>query len=288
VSRARARARFACSCACAILFALTTPAFADDEPHAADTGAGAGSGSGSLQEQLSAQLYAEALTVDRATTIVQGKLDAQDVARTHRARAAARVLLTPRPDDASLADHLAAARRAAAARLLLERDAQERGLLSTELGRLRDAATRIATDASHVAAVVEPGDLAWPAHGTIARKFGPFEHDHSHAQLSRRGIDIEVDDRAPVVSPADGTVRYAGPIRGLDHGLVIDAHGTYVVVGKLGDDTLPVGAEVHKGDHIGHAAHHRVYLEVRVALGAGGLPLDPEPLLPKSKKHPRS
>jgi septal ring factor EnvC (AmiA/AmiB activator) len=79
-------------------------------------------------------------------------------------------------------------------------------------------------------------------------------------------------------------VRYAGPIRGLDAGLVIDHGDYYTVIGKLGDLGVPVGAPVTRGDRIGRAARHRVYFEVRVKLGAGGRPIDPEPLLERAAK----
>jgi septal ring factor EnvC (AmiA/AmiB activator) len=111
------------------------------------------------------------------------------------------------------------------------------------------------------------------------RHFGTLEHERSKAMLSRRGLDLEVEDHSPVVAPAAGTVRYAGPIRGLDHGVILD-HGGYVtVIAKLAELALPVGAPIAAGDRIGRAARHRVYLEVRVKLGPGGLPIDPEPLL---------
>jgi septal ring factor EnvC (AmiA/AmiB activator) len=106
-------------------------------------------------------------------------------------------------------------------------------------------------------------------------------HERSKATLSRRGIDLEVDDHRPVTAPAAGTVRYAGPIRGLDQGVIID-HGTFVtVLAKLSDVALPIGTRLAAGDRIGRAARHRVYLEVRIKLGPGGMPLDPEPLLTK-------
>ncbi len=82
-------------------------------------------------------------------------------------------------------------------------------------------------------------------------------------------------------------MRYAGPIRGLDHGIVIDSGGFLVVLAKLAEPAMPVGTEVHKGDRVGRAARHRVYLEVRVALGAGGLPIDPESVMPKSDAKPK-
>ena len=74
-------------------------------------------------------------------------------------------------------------------------------------------------------------------------------------------------------------MRYAGAIRGLDHGVILD-HGDYLtIVAKLGEVAIPVGTRVTKGDRIGRAARSRVYLEVRAKVGAGGLPIDPEPLL---------
>jgi septal ring factor EnvC (AmiA/AmiB activator) len=115
--------------------------------------------------------------------------------------------------------------------------------------------------------------------GVIARRFGTYVHERSRATLSRRGLDFETDRDAPVWAPADGFVRYAGPIRGLDHGVILD-HGDYMtVVAKLADVTIPVGTRVTRGDRLGRAAHFRVYLEVRAKVAPGGLPIDPEPLL---------
>ncbi|HEU4732594.1 MAG TPA: M23 family metallopeptidase, partial [Kofleriaceae bacterium] len=171
------------------------------------------------------------------------------------------------------------ARRRAAARVLLARDRGERALLADELAQLSRARDRVANDARRAAAIGLPSELAPAARGKIARRFGTVEHDRSGAILSRRGIDIEVAEHAPVRAPAPGTVRYAGPIRGLDHGVILD-HGDYVtVIAKLGEVALPVGAPVAAGDRLGRAARHRVYLEVRVKLGPGGLPIDPEPLI---------
>ena len=174
---------------------------------------------------------------------------------------------------------MASARVRAAARLLVDRDGGERAAFADEVARLRAARDRVAGEALQLSALALPAELVRPARGKIARSFGTLEHERSKATLSRRGIDIEVEDASPVVAPATGTVRYAGAIRGLDQGIIIDC-GTYVaVVAKLGDVTLPVGAPITAGDRIGRAARHRVYLEVRVKLGPGGLPIDPEPLL---------
>lgn len=221
---------------------------------------------------LADQLAAEAEAIEKTLATVGDKLSAADAARLHRLRAAVRILRAPGGD-------LDAARRKAAARLLLDRDATERNLLASESDRLRGAKTVTADAAAKLPTVSLPADLAWPAKGKIARHFGTFEHERSHAVLSRRGLDVEVEDHAPAVAPEAGVVRYAGPIRGLDHGVVLD-HGDYeTVIAKLGELAIPIGTHVARGDRLGRAARHRVYLEVRVKIGPGGLPIDPEPLL---------
>lgn len=234
----------------------------------------AGPDDGSPRAVLGRQLADETAAIDRALGAVGDKLAAAETARGHRLAAALRAA-RPAPGD----DATAVARRLAAARLLLDRDRGERALLADELARLRGAHDRVAGETSRLPVIALPGELARPAPGKIARRFGSLEHERSKATLSRRGIDIEVADHAVVVAPAAGTVRYAGPIRGLDRGAILD-HGDFLtVVAKLGDVALPVGAQVAAGDALGRAARHRVYLEVRVKVGPGGLPVDPEPLL---------
>jgi septal ring factor EnvC (AmiA/AmiB activator) len=234
------------------------------------------------REMLSQQLAGEAATIASAQAIVGKKLEAADALRVTRVRAAYRVLHES-AEDASPDRRMNTARRRAAARLLLARDASERGILADELAKLGTAGTRAAADASALATASMPPQILRPVRGAIARKFGVLEHERSKATLSRHGIDIEVEDHATVVAPADGTVLYAGPIRGLDRGLVID-HGTYLsVLAKLGDVAFPVGAPVHAGDRLARAARHRVYLEIRVKVGPGGLPVDPEPLFGKTR-----
>lgn len=229
--------------------------------------------------QLREQLAAEAQTIERAMATVGEKLSAADAQRLRRIRAAYRILRSPLPSDASASDRMASARRRAAARLLLERDRAERSLLAAEVDELAAARTTKITATERLPTLVLPDQIGRPAKGTIARRFGTFRHDRSRATLSRRGLDFETERGAPAWAPADGTVRYAGPIRGLDHGVVLD-HGDYLtVVAKLTGVTVPAGVRVSRGDVLGRAARRRVYLEVRAKVGPGGLPIDPEPLL---------
>ena len=255
-----------------VLIALVATAYADEEPKARETREQPKLAT-EPRVQLAQQLGDEAATIDRALATVIEKLAAADGARAKRLAAAYRLLRAPAHGDA-----MGAARRVAAARLLVARDLAERGLLASEADQLRAAATRTAGDVQRLPTVALPDSIKKPAKGPVIRSFGTYEHERSKTVLSRRGIDIEVDARAPVSAPAEGTVRYAGPIRGLDGGVILD-HGDYwTVLGKLGEIAVPVGAHVARGDRIGRAALHRVYLEVRVKVGPGGLPIDPEPL----------
>src|SRR5262249_46288677 len=157
------------------------------------------------------------------------------------------------------------------------RDRREQALLTDEATTLALAGARVAADrVAASAAPLPPATLDRPVAGPIARRFGPFVHDRSHATLSRRGVDFETDDHAPVRPVADGTVTYAGPIRGLDEGVVIDHGGWLSVIAKLDPPEVHTGDRVVRGETIGRAAADRVYLEVRVAIGPGGVPVDPE------------
>jgi septal ring factor EnvC (AmiA/AmiB activator) len=224
------------------------------------------------------QINAESDTITKTLATVTEKLSAADQTRLKRLRAAYRILHTPLGPESTADQRMAAARRRAAAKLLLERDAAERGLLADETAHLKSAQQATADAATHVPTIAMPAELSRPARGSIARRFGTFEHE-SHAQLSRRGIDLDVDQHAPASAPADGIVRYAGPIRGLDHGVILDHGDYYTVIAKLSELAIPAGTHVVRGDRLGRAARHRVYFEVRVKLGPGGLPVDPEPLL---------
>jgi septal ring factor EnvC (AmiA/AmiB activator) len=271
-----------------LLIALAATAHADDDAEPTAQATTVAAESSDARTALADQLAAEAATLAKTIATVDDKLAAADETRLHRLRAAMRILHAPLRADASADERFAAARRRAAARLLLLRDANERGLLADEAQHLKTAQTTEAEAVTKLPSIPLPGQLARPVKGSIARHFGIYQHDRAHVTLSRRGLDFEVEDHAPTIAPAEGVVRYAGAIRGLDHGVLLDCGNYYVLVAKLGDLAIPVGARVHQGDRLGLAQRHRVYLEVRVKLGPGGLPIDPEPLLePVDRARPR-
>lgn len=261
---------------CALVIAATSIATADPQvPSPAPN---------ELRRAVTAHFAAETASVRNAIAVVQKKLEDGDTVRGRRLLAAARLLRGHVPRDASPEEQLVAARRAAAAGLLLTRDAAERRLLLDELTELGSDAIRIAINALQAEVVSLPSRLSRPTSGSIARGFGAYVHKPTTARLSHRGIEFAVEPRAPVVAPTDGVVRFAGTLRGFDRAVIID-HGHFLsVLAKLGEALVPVGARVGEGDHVGRAADRHVYFEVRVKLGPGGLPIDPEPLLSRPKK----
>lgn len=237
-----------------------------------------------LRAWLGRHLEDEQAAVAAAAQVTDEKLAAARVVRAQRAAIAYRVLRHRPPAPASAGEFSSAAsamvRSRAAARWLLARDRDEVGLLADEQALLSSSRARLTAAAPRAAELpLPPRDLPWPAPGSIARAFGPFSHERSGATLSRRGLDLEVADGAPVAAIAAGTVVFAGPIRGLDEGVLID-HGTYfTLVGKLADLTVSTGLPVAAGQSLGRAARRRLYLELRLPLLPSGIPVDPAPFL---------
>lgn len=248
----------------AVSFALPVLVRADRDPRAA----------------LTAGFADQRAVVDRAATTVGAKLAEAATTRIARARAAYKLL---RADAAGIEVEpaLAIARRRAAARWLLARDRAELWLLAEEARQLLTARQRVDGDAARAATIPLPAGLVWPVRGTVARGFGPFTHERSGAVLTRRGVDLEVDADADVVAPAAGTVRYAGPIRGLDDGVVLDHGGFLTIIAKLALPSVKAGDQVAQGAVLGRPARYRVYVEVRVQVGPGGTPIDPTTVFPQ-------
>ena len=170
-------------------------------------------------------------------------------------------------------------RRRAAARRILRRELRELALLHDEIAiasaaRQRLEGERLQTDARRP----PPASLARPVAGSIVAGFGRYRHRASRARLSRRGLELRARPGAAVVAVADGVVRYAGPVRGLATAVVIAHDGFLSVIGRLTDPAVAAGEGVARGQRLGAAAGRRVYVEVRLAVGDSGYPIDPQPL----------
>jgi septal ring factor EnvC (AmiA/AmiB activator) len=213
----------------------------------------------------------------RTTATVEEKLIAAQKLRTVRAQATAALLRDAKMPRTLVNDEHAMniARRRAAAKLLLMRERAEVSILALERDSLASVRASVEAGLAVAKTVTLPSKLIWPAEGTVARAFGTLPHVRSKTILARRGIDIEVAERAMARNPARGTVVFTGAIRGLDLGVIID-HGNYLtVIAKLGKLVVERGDELEAGTTIGKAAQSRVYFEVRVKTAEATTPIDP-------------
>ncbi|WP_424928487.1 murein hydrolase activator EnvC family protein [Amaricoccus tamworthensis] len=136
-------------------------------------------------------------------------------------------------------------------------------------------------------------NLIWPAPASVVQDFGTSVMGGAH----RHGIELSAWPMSPVVSPAKGGVRYAGPF--LDYGNIViieDDSGLMAVLAGLSRVTVENGTEIAQGDVIGilggrspevqdyvryrdqetvSGLRETLYMEIR----HGQRPVDPVPLL---------
>jgi septal ring factor EnvC (AmiA/AmiB activator) len=189
-------------------------------------------------------------------------------------------------------------RRTALLRSSLERSAETRKRLAAEREQLRVVRDTLAGDVSRLDAegralaaraasleelldgmtpdVPPPPQIALlrPAQGRLSARFGT----RNALGVTSPGLSWRTSPQAPVVAPADGRVAFTGPFRTYGR-IVIIEHGGGVLslLAGLGDAAVRTGQAVRAGDAIGTmgAEDPTLYLEVR----AGGVPVDPAPLL---------
>lgn len=115
--------------------------------------------------------------------------------------------------------------------------------------------------------------LAWPAEGTITRRFGQPADAGGRAQ----GVSIRTQKGATVRSPAQGTVEFSGPVTGWGVILILRTAGAYhLVLAGLSEVSAAPGQSVAPGASVGRMGNGgqsgpELYLEVR----EGGAPVDP-------------
>ncbi|MEQ9814484.1 MAG: peptidoglycan DD-metalloendopeptidase family protein [Azospirillaceae bacterium] len=154
--------------------------------------------------------------------------------------------------------------------------------LESELTEVRlsvAAVTRLSTPAA--GDLAPPPDIAMangvllPAVGEIAVPFGGIDRFGRRAQ----GLTLAVRPGQPVIAPADGVVRYAGPFRGFGMIAVIDhGDGLYSTITDLGRADVIAGQAVLAGEPIAvtlpqneDSQESRLYFEVR----RDGEPMNP-------------
>lgn len=123
------------------------------------------------------------------------------------------------------------------------------------------------------------GQFAWPARGTLVKRFGP-----AGSGERSDGIKIAVPLDTPVLAAADGVVAYVGTDVPALGGLVILKHGASwtSVYGHASQLLVQRGQAVKKGQMIalsgnsGYADRPELHFELR----QGRTPVDPVPRLP--------
>jgi murein DD-endopeptidase MepM/ murein hydrolase activator NlpD len=91
-----------------------------------------------------------------------------------------------------------------------------------------------------------------PTKGWITSGFGYRVSPFTKKRELHRGIDIAGRMGTPIISPADGRVRYAGPDRGLGNSVIVrHGYGVETVYGHLSEILVKAGEKVKRGDRVG-------------------------------------
>ena len=211
----------------------------------------------------------------RRAAALQGQLDAVARVRRQAALAGSALFLT----ESELADQ-----RAETERLLAEKSALQRRLNSgaeaaareaVALARRAESLGGLVGDLSNrtaAPAIAPPRPLAAPVKGEMVRRYGqPTGAGRSSGMAWRAGPS------AQVLSPAAGSVEYAGPLKGWGGVVIIRLDGGYrVVLAGLDRVINLTGRRVAPGEPLGRLTAsrdgpHELYMEVR----REGAPVDP-------------
>ena len=130
------------------------------------------------------------------------------------------------------------------------------------------------------------GKLPFPAPGAIEVGFGRVVNPRFNTVTVQKGVDIRVAAGTPVKAVAEGTVAYAGWLRGYGNLLILDHGGGYhSLVAHLASVAQQVGAQVAAGDVVGEVGDTGslkgayLYFEIRRA----GQAVDPAPWLSSAR-----
>ena len=126
------------------------------------------------------------------------------------------------------------------------------------------------------------GKLPYPAPGVIEVGFGRVVNPRFNTVTVQKGVDIRAPAGAPVQAVAEGTVAYAGWLRGYGNLLILDHGGGYhSLLAHLAQVLPQVGDRVAAGAHVGEVGDTGslkgayLYFEIRRA----GQAVDPAPWL---------
>ncbi|HRQ82935.1 MAG TPA: peptidoglycan DD-metalloendopeptidase family protein, partial [Azospirillaceae bacterium] len=187
-------------------------------------------------------------------------------------------------DDARRAAEKLAAEKLAAEKLAAQKqETEKQEALNKEAERKEserktaEAERQARRSAESPAAALGSSGLRRPASGRVTARFG--QTDRSGAES--RGLSIAGRAGAPVVSPASGSIMYAGPFRNFGLILIVEhGNGYHSLLAGLGRIDVSVGRHVVAGEPLGALPGpgeadgdvRELYFELR----SNGRPVDPE------------
>ena len=167
-----------------------------------------------------------------------------------------------------LESQIAASRRAAEEARKAE-EAQKKAAELDAANVKNKVAAGIFRDSARLAPAVAFADtrglLPFPVNGTLLKAYGAPDGFGG----SEKGVSLATRARAPVASPTDGWVSYAGPYRTYGQLLIINAGGGYyVVLAGLGRANVEPGQFVLAGEPIGVMGEATGKTAAAIAIGA--------------------
>jgi len=127
-------------------------------------------------------------------------------------------------------------------------------------------------------ALLENTPSIWPVRGWVTSEFGMRDDPYTGARSMHLGVDVSTAEGKPIMSPASGTVTFAGDRGGYGNVLVID-HGLGITTfyAHLKEMLVKVGDQVVRGQHVGSVGNTgrstgpHLHYEVR----AHSIPINP-------------
>ena len=153
-------------------------------------------------------------------------------------------------------------------------NAQLAGELQVAQQRLHSSVAQL-PDALAAAAIALPirpfqGALAWPARGTVARRFGKQPGAETGTTVVRNGVELAAAEGQPVRAIHEGIVAFAGPFTGYGTLVILD-HGdrSYSLYGHLETAEVTTGQRVGVQAPLGRSGRNpsgipALYFELRI------------------------
>jgi len=126
--------------------------------------------------------------------------------------------------------------------------------------------------------LLETTPSIWPVRGWVTSEFGMRDDPYTGARNMHLGVDISTAEGKPIMSPANGTVTFAGDRGGYGNVIVID-HGLGISTfyAHLKELLVKAGEQVVRGQHVGSVGNTgrstgpHLHYEVR----AHSIPINP-------------